>query len=69
MDFLPGKGAKTRQVENAIARQPGAFSAAEIVACCPGVSRELIRAVLKRLRKEGAAECLGRGPARAGEKG
>ena len=29
---------------------------------CPGVSRDMIRLVLRRLQKEGHAECLGRGP-------
>jgi hypothetical protein len=29
---------------------------------CPGVSRDMIRLVLRRLQKKGQAECLGRSP-------
>jgi len=37
------------------------FSVADIQRECPGVSIDLIRSVLKNLRKNKKIECLGRG--------
>ncbi len=56
------RGEKTALVEAAIARQSGDFRVADIQHACPGVSVDLIRAVLKRL-KGAEVECLGRGTA------
>ncbi|HAF15908.1 MAG TPA: Fic family protein [Blastocatellia bacterium] len=56
------RGEKTALVEAAIARQSGDFRVSDIQHACPGVSVDLIRTVLKRL-KGSEAECLGRGPA------
>ena len=58
-----GRGAKTDLVEQAVARRTRAFGIAEIEAECPGVSREMVRHVLQRLRDEGrlAVEGSGRG--------
>lgn len=56
------RGEKTALVEAAIARQRGAFRVSDIQHACPGVSVDLIRTVLKRL-KGTELECLGRGPA------
>lgn len=55
------RGEKSELVRNAIQRIPGDFSVAELQRECPGVSLDLIRHVLKALRREGAVECLGRG--------
>lgn len=54
------RGEKTAIVENAISRRTGPFSLADLQQACPGVSVDLIRSVLKRL-KGTAVECLGRG--------
>lgn len=54
------RGEKTALVEDAIARQPGLFSLSDLQSACPGVSVDLIRSVLKRMRGK-SIECLGRG--------
>jgi Fic family protein len=54
------RGEKTALVEEAIARQTGLFSLSDLQSACPGVSVDLIRSVLKRL-KDASIECLGRG--------
>jgi len=56
------RGEKTALVEAAIARQNGEFSVSDIQRACPGVSVDLIRTVLKRL-KGTEIECLGCGAA------
>lgn len=58
-----GRGAKTDLVEQAVARRTRAFGIAEIEAECPGVSRDMVRHVLQRLRDEGklAVQGTGRG--------
>jgi hypothetical protein len=56
------RGEKTALVEAAIARQTGAFSLSDLQNACPGVSVDLIRSVLKRLKGK-TIECLGRGHA------
>jgi Fic family protein len=56
------RGAKTSQLEAAIAGFPGEFTLADLERACPGVSRELARRVLRDLRQAGQVECLGRGP-------
>ena len=47
-----GRGAKAGMVEEAVARRLGAFSISDIERECPGVSRDWIRIVLRRLRDE-----------------
>ena len=54
------RGEKTALIEEAIARQAGRFSLSDLRSACPGVSVDLIRSVLKRL-KGASIECLGRG--------
>jgi Fic family protein len=56
------RGAKTGLVEAAIESFPGPFSLAELERACPGVSRDMVRQVLKRLKDDQRVECLGRGP-------
>jgi Fic family protein len=55
------RGAKTGMVEAAIDATIGTFRISEIEAKCPGVSRELIRRVLQRRRREGKLTCTGYG--------
>lgn len=56
-----GRGSKTRQVREAVRRHLGPFSISDIEADCPGVSRDMVRVVLRQLRDEGAITPRGRG--------
>ncbi len=56
------RGAKTALVEATIAELPDTFSLGDIERAAPGVSRDTIRQVLRRLQKTGTVACLGRGP-------
>jgi len=56
------RGAKTEQVATAIAARSGEFSLADLERACPGVSRDMIRKLLRRFQAEGTIECVGRGP-------
>jgi Fic family protein len=55
------RGEKSEVVFAAINRLAGAFSIADLLRECPGVSVDMIRHILKSLRRGGAVECLGRG--------
>jgi len=56
------RGAKTALVEAAVEGFLGEFTLADLERACPGVSRDMVRRVLRDLQKTGAVECLGRGP-------
>ncbi len=56
------KGAKTELILSVINAMPDAFALREIESKCPGVSRDMIRAVLKQGRQDGSLVCEGRGP-------
>jgi Fic family protein len=56
-----GRGSKTDQIKLAVGRRLAPFAISDIEADCPGVSRELVRKVLRELRDEGAIELQGRG--------
>jgi len=56
------KGAKTALVEAAINAADGPFTLADLERRCPGVSRDMIRHVLRKLQKQKSVECQGRGP-------
>lgn len=56
-----GRGAKTEMIEAAIARRVGTFAISDIEADCPGVTRDWIRMVFRRLKAEGEIELIGRG--------
>lgn len=60
-DVKSPRGEKTALIEAVIGRQSGEFSVSDIQQSCPGVSLDLIRKVLKRLRNT-EVECVGRGP-------
>ena len=40
----------------------GEFTLGELERACPGVSRDMVRRVLRQLQKKGRVACLGRGP-------
>ncbi len=56
-----GKGSKTEQVRQIVDRRLGPFSISDIEADCIGVSRDMIRIVLRQLRDEGAITLQGKG--------
>jgi hypothetical protein len=56
-----GRGAKTEQIELAIERMVGPFAISDIESECPGISRDMIRHVLRRLRDEGIIRSSGTG--------
>ena len=55
------RGEKTELVIRTILNAQGTFRVADLQRQCPGVSVDLIRATLKKLRAAGRVECLGRG--------
>ena len=57
------RGAKTEQVLAAIERSGSELTLSGLEQACPGVSRDMIRRVLRQQQAVGALECRGRGPA------
>jgi Fic family protein len=55
------RGAKTALIEQAVRRRTKAFGIADIEAQCPGVSRDMVRHVLRQMRSRGEVEIRGRG--------
>lgn len=55
------RGAKAEMVERAVARRLVPFAISDIEADCPGVSRDWIRIVLRRMRDDGRIVLRGRG--------
>jgi len=56
-----GRGAKTAHIRRVIERKIVPFAISEIEAECPGISRDMIRVVIRQLRDEGVLELQGRG--------
>ena len=56
-----GRGSKTEQVRRAVERRAAPFAISDIEKECPGVSRDMIRVVLRQLRDEGVIVSRGRG--------
>lgn len=56
------RGAKTEIIAAAVRAFSGNFTLAALERACPGISRDMIRRVLRDLQKTGKVECLGRGP-------
>jgi len=56
------RGEKTEIIRKAVIAQNKSFSLAGLERLCPGVSRDMIRNVLRGMRDDGAVECVGRGP-------
>ena len=57
------RGAKTATVLDAIERLPNGFRMVDVERAAPNVTREMIRVVLNRLKKEKRVSCEGRGAA------
>ena len=55
------RGAKTALVEAAINSFPAQFAITELEQKCPGVSRDMLRYLLNRMRQKGRLECVRRG--------
>ena len=56
-----GKGTKTELIRQAVTRRMKPFSISDIEGDCPGVSRDMVRLVLRQMRDEGVIESTGRG--------
>lgn len=56
------KGSKTEFVEMVINSFEKGFTVVDLEKACPGVSHDMIRVVLRNLKKSKEIECLGRGP-------
>jgi Fic family protein len=56
------KGAKTEMIKSAINSFSGEFTLSDLEHACPGVSRDMIRKVLKEMQDINSVECIGRGP-------
>lgn len=56
-----GRGAKTEQVRLAVLARSQPFAISEIEADCAGVSRDMVRHVLRKMKVEGLIEPRGRG--------
>jgi Fic family protein len=67
-DVKAPRGAKTEQILTAINAFSGVFTVTQLEQACPGVSRDMIRRVLRAQQNVGAVECQGRGPAARWEK-
>lgn len=57
------RGSKTGLVLAAINRFTDEFTVSQLVQTCPGVSKDMIRRVLREQQSAKAVECQGRGPA------
>jgi Fic family protein len=56
-----GRGAKTKQVREAVLSRREPFSISEIDAACAGVSRDMVRLVLRQLKSQGLIASTGKG--------
>lgn len=61
-DVRAPRGAKTQLVEAAVKAFDGDFTLAGLERKCPGVSRDMVRRVLRDLSRKGDVSCRGRGP-------
>jgi len=57
------RGSKTDWVLAAISRLAGEFTVAQVEQACPGVSKDMVRRVLREQQTAQLVECNGRGPA------
>lgn len=57
------RGSKTELIYSAVNRKMASFSVVDIQSDCPGISRDMIRQVLRKMRDEGViiASSKGRG--------
>lgn len=56
-----GRGSKTQQVRAAVGRMVKPFAISELHKLTPGVSKEMVRLVLRQMRDEGMVRCEGVG--------
>lgn len=56
-----GRGSKTEQVRAAVLKRSKPFAMAEVEGECVGVSRDMVRHVLRQMRVDGLVEVQGRG--------
>lgn len=61
-------GAKTELVMAAINGLPNRFTLVDVERVCPGVSRDMVRKILKDMQKQQTITCSGRGPGAIWEK-
>jgi Fic family protein len=54
-------GAKAQLVREAVNRQRGSFSVGELERACPGVGRDWIRSILRKMKKAGELRSFGHG--------
>jgi Fic family protein len=62
------RGGKTELIMTAVRGLPRRFTLVDVEGLCPGVSRDMIRKVLKDMQKQQEVSCAGRGPGAAWEK-
>jgi Fic family protein len=55
------RGAKTGLIEAAVTGLVGPFGLSDVERVCPGVSRDMVRWVLRQMQRSGRIECLGKG--------
>jgi len=55
------RGSKTEQIKACVERKFAAFAISDMERDCPGISREMIRVVLNKLREEGQIQLAGKG--------
>lgn len=55
------RGAKTEIIIQMVNNQLGEFTISDIERLCPGVSRDMIRLIFRKLQKEKKIDCLGKG--------
>lgn len=56
-----GRGSKTEQIRLAVQRRIGPFAISDIEAACQGISRDMVRRVLRQMRDEGVILPKGKG--------
>lgn len=56
-----GRGSKSGQIRQAVERRQAPFAISDIEGDCPGISRDMVRVVLRKLRDEGAILLQGKG--------
>lgn len=62
------RGTKTEMIKQAINAFSGKFTLANLERACPGISRDMVRRVLRDVQRSGKVECLSRGPGAAWQK-
>ncbi len=62
------RGAKSQLAADALKSLPTRFTLNDLERACPGVSREMLRKVLKGMKKQNTIACIWRGPGAVWEK-